>query len=109
MLVLCGHDGPIHALAYAPGDAATLASGSADGTVKLWNPAAGRPWATFRAYRAAHALAFCPRGALLAAGDPLDMGAVTVWDVALEHLQAEGVKIEDSEARPTTGRVVDDG
>jgi WD40 repeat protein len=88
MRVLRGHDGPIHALRYAPGDAATLASGSADGTVKLWNPAAGRPWATFRAYRAAHALAFCPRGTLLAAGDPLDSLAVTVWDVALEYRQA---------------------
>jgi WD40 repeat protein len=83
MLVLRGHDAPIHALAYAPGDAATLASSSADGTVKLWNPAAGRAWATFRSHRAPRVLAFSPDGALLATGDP-DEGGVSLWDVALE-------------------------
>lgn len=83
MLVLHGHTGPVHALAYAPGDAATLASSSADGTVKLWNPAAGRAWATFRTHRAPDVLAFSPDGELLATGDP-DEGALGLWDVALE-------------------------
>jgi WD40 repeat protein len=88
MLVLRGHDGPIHSLTYAPGDAATLASASADGTVKLWNPVAGRAWATFRISPASRALAFSPDGAFLAAADPLDPSAATLWDVALESQQA---------------------
>jgi WD40 repeat protein len=84
MLVLRGHDGPVHALAYAPGDVTTLASGSADGTVRMWNPAAGRAWATFRTGRAAQALAFSPDGTLLAAGHP-DLGGISVWALAMER------------------------
>ena len=84
MLVLRGHDGPVHALAYAPGDVATLASGSADGTVRMWNPATGAAWATFRTGRSPQALAFSPDGNRLAAGHP-DVGGISVWDLAMER------------------------
>jgi WD40 repeat protein len=88
MLILRGHEGPIHALTYAPADAATLASVAADGTVRLWNPAARRAWAAFRTSRDSRALAFSLEGTLLAAGDSLDPSAVCLWDVALECQQA---------------------
>jgi WD40 repeat protein len=84
MLVLRGHDGPVHALAFAPGDVTTLASAAADGTVRLWNPAAGRNWATYRTGRASPALAFSPDGTRLAAGHP-DVGGISVLDLAMER------------------------
>ena len=40
--VLGGHDDWVHAVALSP-DGSLLASGSADGTVKLWRPPEGRP------------------------------------------------------------------
>jgi WD40 repeat protein len=82
MLVLRGHDGPVHALAYAPGDVTTLASAAADGTVRLWNPAAGRNWATFRTGPASPTLAFSPDGTLLATGT---WGGIGIWDLAMER------------------------
>jgi WD40 repeat protein len=97
MLLLRGHTGPINALLYAPGDPATLASASSDGTVKLWNPGTGRAWATFRGRSAAGALAFSPDGTTLAARDPLDWTAVSLWDVALERQKATLWMIRASE------------
>ncbi len=84
MLFLRGHQGPVRALAYAPGDVRTLASAGDDGTARLWNPLTGQNWATFRAYPAGgHALAFSPDGGLLATGDR--DATVCLWDVALQR------------------------
>lgn len=79
-----GHQGSVRALAYAPGDARTLASAGADGTARLWNPLTAQNWAIFRAYPAGgHALAFSPDGSLLATGDA--DGTVRLWDVAMQR------------------------
>jgi WD40 repeat protein len=91
MMVLSGHEGEIHALAYAPGDGQTLASGSADGTVRLWNPCTRRTWATFSPrVHTVETLAFSHDGSLLAvAGRAVfaggRFGVVSLWDPGLEQ------------------------
>jgi WD40 repeat protein len=89
MRLLQGHAGPVLALAYAPGDPATLAVGNADGSVDLWNPLTGRIRDTFRMpLRNVQSLAFAPDGDLLAVGGeavPFHHGRiapVNLWDLS---------------------------
>jgi tRNA A-37 threonylcarbamoyl transferase component Bud32 len=73
--VLKGHAGPVLSLAWM----AVLASGSQDGTVKLWGVAGGRPLATLGGGRKASALAlaFSPDGKNLVSSDGQTLH---VWD-----------------------------
>ena len=69
----------VYALAFSP-DGSTLASGSWDQTVRLWDVATGRERASFKwPIGRVTALAYAPDGLRLAAGG--DLGAVVVWDV----------------------------
>src|SRR5438105_3916905 len=65
---LKGHTGWIAAVAFTP-DGQTLATASADKTVKLWQPATGQEQATLRAHTdVVCAVAFAPDGQRLATG-----------------------------------------
>ncbi len=67
-VTLKGHTGWIGALAFAP-DGKTLASASADGTIKFWDPIRGELLQTWKGSREPIcALAFAPDGKKLAAG-----------------------------------------
>src|SRR5436853_17415 len=79
-LTLKGHKGWVGGLAFGP-DGKTLATASADGTVKLWDPAGGdlRDSLDLRAGEV-RSLAFAPDGRTLAAGTRY--GSVSVWSVA---------------------------
>jgi WD40 repeat protein len=87
---LNGHRGFIFALAFAP-DGATLASGSCDRTVKLWNVATGQEKKSLSPGQCIETVAFAPDGRTLAVGtwpyedsDKKDTKSwsVSLWDVA---------------------------
>ncbi|MFH8348191.1 hypothetical protein [Streptomyces sp. NPDC018045] len=79
-----GHTGVVNAVAFSP-DGRTLATGSVDRTVKLWDTATDRMLATLIGHvGSVYALAFSPDGRVLAtAGDD---GTVRLWDVAGRRL-----------------------
>ncbi|MBK1649326.1 NACHT and WD40 repeat domain-containing protein [Rhabdochromatium marinum] len=73
-----GHGGSVRALAVAP-DGAWVASGGADGWVRLWDPASGRELHRLAGHGGSvRALAVSPDGAWLASGE--DDGRVGLWD-----------------------------
>jgi RND family efflux transporter MFP subunit len=92
-----GHTGLIWSLAYSP-DGKTLASGSLDTTVKLWDIGTGQNTATFdKNAGGASSVAFDPEGKLLAAGTPF--GQLKLWEVA------SGKPLFDVHAHPPRSNV----
>ena len=74
---LTGHTGPVNAVAFAP-DGRTLATGSSDGTVKLWRVSDRRLTATLGGPGGAvRAVAFSPDGRTLASAKA--DGTVRIW------------------------------
>src|SRR5207244_1050505 len=77
---LRGHQRDVFGLAWAP-DGQHLATGDANGRIKLWDPATGKERLALQGDRAsADALAFSADGTVFAAG--YDNGKVTVWQLA---------------------------
>jgi len=78
--VLCGHTDQVGALAFAP-DGHVLASGSHDGTVRLWDPATGEELATLQGHTGrVTSVAFAPDGQWIASGS--HDRTVRLWRVA---------------------------
>ena len=76
-----GHREGVYALTYSP-DGRFLASGGADGLIKIWDPATGRELRTLRGHSGLiSSLAYGPDGRLLASGcwDK----TVKVWDATV--------------------------
>ena len=97
------HSDDVHCVAFHP-PGATLASGSLDKTVKLWDVATGQLRDNVERHNdGVHCLAFSPDGSLLASGS-LDM-TVKLWDVSgLRHGETDGPPPKSpSRSRPTAG------
>ena len=78
--VLHGHSDPAHTLSFSP-NGSWLALGSYDGTVRLWDSAAGAPIATLKGHSDyVMSLSFSPDGSQLASGS--DDKTVRLWDGA---------------------------
>ncbi|GAA4229666.1 hypothetical protein GCM10022254_22620 [Actinomadura meridiana] len=76
--VLSGHTDEVNSVVFSP-DGRTLATGSLDGNVRLWDVAAERSVAVLDDYPdAVEAVAYSPDGKLLAAGGA--GGTVQFWD-----------------------------
>jgi WD40 repeat protein len=76
---LKGHKGPVSAVVFSP-DGETIATGSWDQTVKLWDAATGRERASFRwPIGRVYCLTYAPDGLRLAAGG--DQFSIVVWDM----------------------------
>lgn len=75
---LDAHEGPIHAVAWAP-DGAIVASGGGDGALRLWRWPEGTERCTVSERGTVTALAFSPDGELVAGAR--EDGTVRIWDV----------------------------
>ncbi|HEV3143458.1 MAG TPA: WD40 repeat domain-containing protein [Gemmataceae bacterium] len=77
-----GHKGMIRALAFSP-DGHTLATGSADKTIRFWSVGSTGPIEPRRVFEwpigGVHSLAYSPDGMVAAAAG--DNGTIVVWDV----------------------------
>jgi WD40 repeat protein len=80
---LIGHGGRVFSVAFSP-NGKILATGSRDGTVRLWDPSTGKLANTLCPLQLVSALAFSPDGEKLAIGTNT-FQSVEIWDLELQE------------------------
>src|SRR5262245_9711716 len=105
--VLRGHTSYVYPVAYSP-DGQWIASGSWDGTVRLWDALTGEACASLRPGGIVRALAFSPDSTWLVTGGGAD-GRLQVWDVATAQLRGTikgpGGPVASVAVRPDGARI----
>jgi len=85
---LKGHADGVHVVAYSP-DGKTLASGSYDGTMKLWEVGSGKELSMIKGHVApVWSVAYSPDGKTLASGgydEKTKRGVITLWRAATDE------------------------
>ena len=77
--VSTGHTSLVNSVAFSP-DGKTLASGSRDATIRLWDVASGREFKTLKGHLSdVDSIAFSPDGKTLASAS--DDKTIKLWDV----------------------------
>ncbi|MEH2159606.1 MAG: hypothetical protein V7K38_00810 [Nostoc sp.] len=95
---LQGHSSSVYSVAFSP-DGKTLASGSDDKTIKLWDVTTGREIYTLQGHSSyVHSVAFSPDGKILASGS--DDKTIKLWAMTT------GGRIRTIEAHPDSVRSV---
>ena len=80
-----GHTSSVYSVSFSP-DGATLASGSRDNTIKLWDVATGENIATLIGHTDwVLSVSFSPDGATLASGSRDN--TIKLWDVATARIR----------------------
>jgi WD40 repeat protein len=110
LFTLSGHTGEVLSVAFAP-DGKTLASGSADNTVKVWDAATGTLLRTLSGHTdAVNSVAFSPDGSAIASGSA--DSTIKLWDAAsgaLLHTLTGHEKAVASVAFSPDGKVLASG
>ncbi|MEQ9236948.1 WD40 repeat domain-containing protein [Coleofasciculus sp. E2-BRE-01] len=85
---LYGHDSRVNSVSFSP-DGKTLASGSGDNTIKLWNRETGEEIATFTGHDSwVSSVSFSPDGKSLASGSGDQ--TIKLWNLDLDNLLVQG-------------------
>lgn len=95
----------INCVAFSP-NGEYIASGSFDGTVKIWRVRDGKLMQTFEAKKLVQSIAFTPDSALLAAASVL---AVTIWKVQDGSIVWQWHVLAPKLSNPTTLAISHDG
>ena len=94
--LLSGHTGRVTALGF-PADGRFLASGSSDGTVRLWDIDSGKQIAVFAGHRALiGAIAVSPDGKRVVSGDMTSQGVLILWDTETGEQMRRTAKYTDN-------------